>query len=127
MPQYTVQIGGRGIVALSKKVRQRYGFALNMPLTLVDWDGILIVSFCIPVVAGLAGQVAAERAAAGIGSGSLRNRRTCVPRSHLMPSLRVFLDADVIIAGSASLDGASHALRQVAELVSGSLDLRARA
>ncbi len=33
-----------------------------------------------------------------------------------MPSLRVFLDADVIIAGSASPDEASHALLQVAEL-----------
>jgi hypothetical protein len=34
-----------------------------------------------------------------------------------MPSrLRLILDADVVIAGSASPDGASHALFQVAEL-----------
>lgn len=34
----------------------------------------------------------------------------------MTPPLRVFFDADVIIAGSASPDGASHALLQVAEL-----------
>ena len=34
----------------------------------------------------------------------------------MFPPLRVFFDADVIIAGSASPDGASHALLQVAEL-----------
>lgn len=34
----------------------------------------------------------------------------------MIPALRVFFDADVIIAGSASSEGASHALLQVAEL-----------
>ncbi|WP_053958184.1 PIN domain-containing protein [Sulfobacillus thermosulfidooxidans] len=34
----------------------------------------------------------------------------------MIPPLRVFFDADVIIAGSASSEGASHALSQVAEI-----------
>jgi predicted nucleic acid-binding protein len=34
----------------------------------------------------------------------------------MIPSLQVFFDADVIIAGSASPAGASHALLQIAEL-----------
>lgn len=66
MQQYIVQIRDRGVVTLPKKVRQRYGFALNMPLTLMDWDGIVIMSSRVPVVTELARQVVAERAAAGI-------------------------------------------------------------
>ena len=66
MQKYTVQFRDRGIVTLPKAVRQRYGLASNTPLTLVDWNGTLILSSHIPVVTELAKQVAAERTAAGL-------------------------------------------------------------
>ena len=66
MQKYTVQFRDRGIVTLPKAVRQRYGLAPNTPLTLVDWNGTLILSSHIPVVTELAKQVAAERTAAGL-------------------------------------------------------------
>lgn len=57
MQKYSVQLRERGIVTLPKAVRQRYGLAPNTPLTLVDWNGTLVLSSHIPVVTELAKQV----------------------------------------------------------------------
>ncbi len=62
MRQYVVQVRERGVVTLPKDVRERYGLATDTPLTLVDWDGLLVLSSRIPVVTELARQLAAERA-----------------------------------------------------------------
>ncbi|MDA8195161.1 MAG: AbrB/MazE/SpoVT family DNA-binding domain-containing protein [Thermaerobacter sp.] len=66
MQHYLVQLRDRGVVTLPKEVRERYGLAADTPLTLIDWDGILVLSSRVPVVTELARQLAAERAAAGV-------------------------------------------------------------
>lgn len=66
MQQYIVQLRERGVVTLPKEIRERYGLGPDAPLTLIDWDGILLLSSRVPVVTELAKQLAAERAAAGI-------------------------------------------------------------
>ncbi|WP_053958996.1 AbrB/MazE/SpoVT family DNA-binding domain-containing protein [Sulfobacillus thermosulfidooxidans] len=54
------------MVTLPKAVRQHYGLGPDTPLTLVDWNGVFILSPRIPVVTDLAKQIAVERAAAGL-------------------------------------------------------------
>ncbi len=66
MQHYVVQMRDRGVVTLPKDVRERYGLAADTPLTLIDWDGVLVLSSRVPVVTELARQLAAERAAAGV-------------------------------------------------------------
>lgn len=66
MRQYIVQLRERGVVTLPKDVRDRYGLASDTPLTLVDWDGILVLSPRVPAVTEFARQLAAERAAKGV-------------------------------------------------------------
>ncbi len=66
MQHYLVQLRDRGVVTLPKEVRERYGLAADTPLTLIDWDGILVLSSRVPVVTELARQLAAERAVAGV-------------------------------------------------------------
>lgn len=66
MHKYTIQLRDRGVVTLPKAVRRRYALAPDTPLTLVDWDGILILSSRIPVVTELAQQIAAEREQANL-------------------------------------------------------------
>lgn len=62
MHQYVVQVRERGVVTLPKDIRERYGLATDTPLTLVDWDGLLVLSSRTPVVTELARQMAAELA-----------------------------------------------------------------
>ena len=66
MQHYVVQMRDRGVVTLPKDVRERYGLSADTPLTLIDWDGVLVLSSRVPVVTELARQLAAERAAAGV-------------------------------------------------------------
>lgn len=66
MQKYTIQMRTRGVVTLPKAVRQRYGLAPDTPLTLMDWDGVLLLSSRIPVVMELAQRIAAERERAGL-------------------------------------------------------------
>ncbi|WP_053958183.1 AbrB/MazE/SpoVT family DNA-binding domain-containing protein [Sulfobacillus thermosulfidooxidans] len=66
MDKYLLQLRDRGVVTLPKTVRQHYGLGPDTPLTLVDWNGVFILSPRIPVVTELAKQIAAERAAAGL-------------------------------------------------------------
>jgi bifunctional DNA-binding transcriptional regulator/antitoxin component of YhaV-PrlF toxin-antitoxin module len=66
MQRYVVQMRDRGVVTLPKEVRERYGLSVDTPLTLIDWDGVLVLSSRVPVVTEIARQLAAERAAAGV-------------------------------------------------------------
>ena len=66
MQHYVVQMRDRGVVTLPKDVRERYGLAAATPLTLIDGDGVLVLSSRVPVVTELARQLAAERAVAGV-------------------------------------------------------------
>ncbi len=52
----------RGVVTLPKDIRDRYDLATDTPLTLVDWDGVLLLSSRIPVVTEIARQLAAKPA-----------------------------------------------------------------
>lgn len=73
MQHYVVQLRERGMVTLPKEVRERYGLASDTPMTLVDWDGILVLSSRTPVVTEIARQMVAERAAAGVTWDDLLN------------------------------------------------------
>jgi bifunctional DNA-binding transcriptional regulator/antitoxin component of YhaV-PrlF toxin-antitoxin module len=66
MHKYTIQLRDRGVVTLPKAVRQRYALAPDTPLTLIDLDGVLLLSSRIPVVTELAKQIAAERERVGL-------------------------------------------------------------
>ncbi len=66
MQKYTIQMRERGVVTLPKAVRHRYALAPDTPLTLIDWDGVLLLSSRIPVVTELAQQIAAERERTGL-------------------------------------------------------------
>ncbi|MCY0878665.1 MAG: AbrB/MazE/SpoVT family DNA-binding domain-containing protein [Firmicutes bacterium] len=66
MHKYTIQVRDRGVVTLPKAVRQRYALAPDTPLTLIDLDGVLLLSTRIPVVTALAQQIASERERAGL-------------------------------------------------------------
>ena len=56
----------RGVVTLPKELRTRYGLGDDAVLTLVDFDGVFVLSPRVPVVTELARQLAEERLAAGL-------------------------------------------------------------
>ncbi|MCY0878748.1 MAG: hypothetical protein OWU84_07405 [Firmicutes bacterium] len=62
----TLEVRDRGVVTLSKAVRQRYSLAPDTPLTLIDLDGILLLRARIPMVTELAQQIASEQERAGL-------------------------------------------------------------
>lgn len=105
----TVQVRQRGTMTLPIDVRQRYGIQDGDTYQLVDLDGILVFVPMTPMVPALAREI--ERAWLKlvlrlrrcwfryVSNGNDMLRRSMVISIHRP---RVFLDADVIFAGSAS-------------------------
>lgn len=64
--RYVIQVRERGVVTLPKRVRTRYGLEPDMPVTVVDLDGVLVLSPKVPQVTALASQLAAAMVEADV-------------------------------------------------------------
>lgn len=61
-----IQMRGRGTLTLPSPIRDRYALAEGDPMTLVDLDGVMVLSPKVGVVAKLAGEIERLREEAGM-------------------------------------------------------------
>lgn len=66
MEARTIQLRGRGSVTLPAPLRQRHGLREGDPLTLVDLDGVFVLSPRIGVVGRLAREIESLRRESGL-------------------------------------------------------------
>lgn len=66
MEAKVIQVRGRGTLTLPSRVRARYALAEGDPMTLVDLDGVLVLSPKVGVVPKLAAEIERMRKEAGI-------------------------------------------------------------
>lgn len=66
MESRIVQVRGRGTLTLPASIRERYGISEGDPITLVDLDGIVVLSPKIGVVPKLADEIARLREESGV-------------------------------------------------------------
>lgn len=66
MEARTIQLRGRGSLTLPAPLRERHGLREGDPLTLVDLDGVFVLSPKLGVVGKLAREIEALRRKAGL-------------------------------------------------------------
>ena len=84
MEAKVIQVRGRGTLTLPSRVRARYALSEGDPMTLVDLDGVLVLSPKVGVVPKLAAEIERMRKEAGISLEELvegqRQQRKQKPR-----------------------------------------------
>jgi len=81
METKVVQVRGRGTVTLPARMRERYGLTDGDPITVVDLDGVLVLSPRVGLVPKLAAEIERLRTQAGLTlddlmDGQARERRS---------------------------------------------------
>lgn len=61
-----VQVRGRGTVTLPARMRERYGLSDGDPITVVDLDGVLVLSPKVGLVPKVAAEIERLRTRAGL-------------------------------------------------------------
>lgn len=66
-----MQVRGRGSLTLPARMRERYGLEDGDPMTLVDLDGVMVLSPKVGIVAKLAAEVHRLKTEAGLTTDAL--------------------------------------------------------
>ncbi|MEO7817646.1 MAG: hypothetical protein ABIS18_00695 [Actinomycetota bacterium] len=66
MESKIIQIRGRGTLTLPSRIRERYALSEGDPMTLIDLDGVMVLSPKIGVVSKLATEIERIREKAGL-------------------------------------------------------------
>lgn len=69
--RFTIQLRDRGTLTLPRALRQRYHYGPGDVFTLVDVDGILVLSPKTSLVAKLAAEIEQERERSGVSTAAL--------------------------------------------------------
>ena len=76
-----VQVRGRGTLTLPARIRERYGLTDGDPITIVDLDGVLVLSPKVGLVPKLAAEIERLRTSAGLSLDDLLDAQAEVRRS----------------------------------------------
>jgi len=86
MEARTIQLRGRGTLTLPAPLRERHGLREGDPLTLVDLDGVFVLSPRIGVVGKRAQEIESLRREAGLSLNdlltSVHEERACLHAEH---------------------------------------------
>jgi bifunctional DNA-binding transcriptional regulator/antitoxin component of YhaV-PrlF toxin-antitoxin module len=76
-----VQVRGRGTLTLPARIRERYGLTDGDPITIVDLDGVLVLSPKVGLVPKLAAEIERLRTSAGLSLDDLLDAQAEVRQS----------------------------------------------
>ena len=114
MQSFTVQVAQRGLVTLPKEVRKAHNIEPGQQMTLLDLDGVFVLSLQPSQVDALADRIAEESGGPGRDAWHPCSRRSTKCERN-MPEARVFLDTSALFAAVLSPTGGARAILKLGE------------